>query len=258
MSQKSITGIGTLAVCFVSFGLLVIIRMLLSCKFWPTSTKWSTLRLPSGMSKTTSQDATEVKQNSTEGVEPYHLPPLRTGTSTQMTMALKRLDQINWLTLDSDYLSEHHLRSSLLSNSRPNVIQCLPESTEACHETLSIIANFLATRYPAHFSVSSSPPTIQNQLPSESFHIGPDCLNPLEVAARLAMEDFNILQKDSETGEYRLIASATLFPAGWRLQERIGSSLARLHAPVPGWKEKLGRSVNRFVHPFFLQFFPPA
>jgi len=60
------------------------------------------------------------------------------------------------------------------------------------------------------------------------------------------MEDFNILIKDLESGEYRLLASATLFPTGWCLQERIGTSMALLHAPVPGWKEKMSRSVNRY------------
>jgi hypothetical protein len=55
------------------------------------------------------------------------------------------------------------------------------------------------------------------------------------------MEDFNILMKDPVTGEYQLQASATLFPAGWELQERIGTSLANLHAPVPGWGEDMAR-----------------
>lgn len=53
--------------------------------------------------------------------------------------------------------------------------------------------------------------------------------------------------KNQETGEYELKASATLFPAGWKLQERIGTSMANLHRPVPGWKEKLGGSVNRYL-----------
>ena len=70
----------------------------------------------------------------------------------------------------------------------------------------------------------------------------------METAARLAMEDFNILVKDLEMGEYLLMASATLFPAGWQLQERIGTSMANLHSPVPGWQEKLGGTVNRYSY----------
>jgi len=68
----------------------------------------------------------------------------------------------------------------------------------------------------------------------------------MEIAARLAMEDFNILEKDPKTGDYLIQASATLFPAGWHLQEKIGTSMANLHSPVPGWQDKLGAVVNRY------------
>ena len=71
----------------------------------------------------------------------------------------------------------------------------------------------------------------------------------METAARLAMEDFSILEKDPRTGEYLIMASATLFPAGWQLQEKIGTSMANLHSPVPGWQEKLGAAVNRYIFP---------
>lgn len=90
-------------------------------------------------------------------------------------------------------------------------------------------------------------PHIENHLTGETYLIGEKCENPLEVAAKLAMEDFNVLVRNAETGEYHLRASATLFPAGWKLQERIGYSMARLHGPVPAWKEKLGANVNKYV-----------
>jgi hypothetical protein len=71
-------------------------------------------------------------------------------------------------------------------------------------------------------------------------------MHPLEIAARLAQEDFNILIKDGN-GEHRLMASATLFPAGWRLPERIGWTITQLHAPVPGFKEKLTQHVDHYL-----------
>ncbi|KAL3420615.1 hypothetical protein PVAG01_07060 [Phlyctema vagabunda] len=190
----------------------------------------------------------DIKQRSQEEVPPYQMPPLRSASkpAPQMAMALKKLDQVNWLTLDHDYLREHDIRSELLRDICPQVVQQLTAADDAAHEVLSMVVHFLTSRYPSRFTVTSSPPTIHNHLTSESYPIGPTISNPLEISARLAMEDFNILKKDTETGEYQLIASATLFPTGWKLQERIGSSMAKLHAPVPGWKEKLGRSVNRY------------
>lgn len=40
-------------------------------------------------------------------------------------------------------------------------------------------------------------------------------------------------------------ASASLFPVGWRVQDRIGWTISRLHGPVPQWREKIGHSVNK-------------
>jgi hypothetical protein len=183
-----------------------------------------------------------------QDVKPYQFPPLRERTSTKMAMGLKRLDQSNWLTVDSNYLPEHVLRCGLLCTNHPQVIQCLPGSEAACHEALSAVTSFLSSRFPQHFTITtiSSGPAIQNHLANEIFPIGQrNCPNPLEIAAKLSMEDFNVLVKNPETGEYHLQASATLFPAGWKLQERVGTSIANLHALVPGWKEKLSGSVNR-------------
>ena len=195
---------------------------------------------------------TEVKLF--QDVKPYNFPPIRERTSTKMAMGLKRLDESNWLTLDSAYLPEHFLRCHLLCTKRPQVLQTLPGSEAACQEVLSLVVTFLSSRFPQHFTLTTTSlggPAIHNHLTNEIFPIGQQkCHNPLEIAAKLSMEDFNILVKNQETGEYELKASATLFPAGWKLQERIGTSMANLHRPVPGWKEKLGGSVNRYFRPF--------
>jgi hypothetical protein len=177
----------------------------------------------------------------------YRFPPLKCGASTHMTMGLRWLDSSNWLTVDEDYLPYHKLRSQLLSNHGPSVLQCLPNSELACREALSVVSSFLASRYPStfKFSRSGSGRHIHNMKTGESFPIEENSC-PLETAARLAMEDFNLLIKDSN-GDYRLQASATLFPAGWKLEDRIGYTLADLHGPVPGWKDKLSSPVNRYV-----------
>ncbi|KAK0122763.1 hypothetical protein ONS96_009798 [Cadophora gregata f. sp. sojae] len=200
--------------------------------------------------RTTRQPPSDAETKILQDVKPYQFPPMKERTSSRMAMGLKRLDESNWLTLDSNYLPEHAERLNLLATRRSNVIECLPGSDAACQEVLNIVTSFLSTRFPQHFAIISSPsgPKIINHLTDEVYPIGPSCPNPLEVAAKLSMEDFNILLRHPETGEYHLQASATLFPAGWKLQERIGTSMANLHRPVPGWKAKLGSSVNRFVH----------
>lgn len=177
--------------------------------------------------------------------EPYRLPPLKIGASTQMTMGLRPFDCFNWLTIDENYILYHKKRSQLLSNQARSVLQCLPGSESACHEVLSVVSSFLASRYPSMFRFSGcgSGRLIHNLRTGESFPVLENP-RPLETAARLAMEDFNLLVRD-QNGDYRLQASATLFPAGWKLEDRIGYTLVDLHGPVPGWKNKLCSPVNR-------------
>ncbi|TGO51125.1 hypothetical protein BCON_0168g00100 [Botryotinia convoluta] len=177
----------------------------------------------------------------------YVLPPLKPTSPHPTSMGLKRLDKSNWLTIDSTYLLEHELRASLLETHGPCVLQVLPPAVPATYELLEMVIEFLLDRFPDDFSLVDEN-TILNKLTGEQSIIGSKCKNPLETAARLCMEDFNLLLQDpsEEDGEWKLMASATLFPAGWKLQERIGSSMAVLHKPVPGWKEKLGKSVNRY------------
>lgn len=43
-------------------------------------------------------------------------------------------------------------------------------------------------------------------------------------------------------------ASATLFPVGWSVKDRIGWTVAQLHRLVPTWEERLSLSVERWDH----------
>jgi hypothetical protein len=196
-----------------------------------------------------SHDPRSVSLQHTQAVEdkPYKLPPLKPGASTHMNMGLRKFESFNWLTIDEHYLPEHNIRSRLLTDHISSVLQCLPGSESACHEVLSAVASFLTSRYPYMFMFSGSGRSklIHNLQTGESFQVV-DNPRPLETAARLAMEDFNLLVKDPSNEEYRLQASATLFPAGWRLEDRIGYTLTELHCPVPAWKDKLGPHVNRY------------
>ena len=234
---------------------LLILCFLLAVKIFPSlaalTDRWTQSVLKELPSFRRSLSDPEVKFH--QDVKDYRFPPLQERTSSRMAMGLKRLDESNWLTLDAKYLPEHELRcTALASPSRPKVIQCLEGSQAACDEVLEVVINFLTSRFPQHFVLrnTSTSPTIHNRLTDETYLIGSGCSNPLEVAAKLSMEDFNILMKHPNTGEYHLQASATLFPAGWKLQERIGTSMANLHAPVPQWKEKLGGSVDRYLSLF--------
>ena len=45
---------------------------------------------------------------------------------------------------------------------------------------------------------------------------------------------------------YRLVAAVLCFPAHWRLADKLGRPLEVIHAPVPGFGERLADPVDRF------------
>jgi hypothetical protein len=65
-------------------------------------------------------------------------------------------------------------------------------------------------------------------------------------------EDFFILLPHPQDGRhgpdhvYILEAYAACFPSGFKPKDKIGKKLADIHGPVPGYKEKLQTSMDRF------------
>lgn len=53
-------------------------------------------------------------------------------------------------------------------------------------------------------------------------------------------------EEKGENGSYVLRGFVTCFPAGFDTKEKFGMRLRDVHAPVPGYKAKLERSMDRF------------
>jgi hypothetical protein len=174
-----------------------------------------------------------------------------------MTTRLNTLDTQNWLHIDRTYLCFYNARLALLRHNPGELIQYWANNQlaavidSACRDTLKMIVEHLTTTYPRFFSIKES--KIYNHITNDIFDMQDEQIKPLEIAACLVNEDLNILlpfdndnlvsDVNSEIPEFRLVATATLFPAGWNPRERIGWTIQKLHGPVPGWNKQLGRAV---------------
>jgi hypothetical protein len=197
---------------------------------------------------------------------PYPAQPIKGRDRYRVMMDIRKLDVENWLTLDKNYMDEHVVRGELLANEREKVLQCLPESYEACLEALEEVVEFLTQRFANMFDMKKNgeETTVYNKVTGETFVFGGDRsgqMDPLEIAVRLTMEDLSILMKNAD-GEYYLLvpkilhknhqanliyraASASLFPVGWTVAERIGWTISQLHNPVPLWHQQVSNSVSK-------------
>ena len=144
----------------------------------------------------------------------------------------------DWLLIDSTYLDFHKKRQQILEKFKPQVFKCLDGTDTACKEVFNLIVKYLIKVYSDYFVIieKENNKIIYNKLTKEFFHLNTN--TPLEDACRLIMEDLNILIKNDK-GTYILVASATMFPVGWAVNERIGYNLKQLHPNVPQWDGQL-------------------
>ncbi|MCJ1249105.1 hypothetical protein MMC30_006328 [Trapelia coarctata] len=165
-------------------------------------------------------------------------------------MGLRKSPTDTWLSIDEQYLAEHKIKASLLEHKKDRLLNSSDCSQAACEEALEVIVEYLTETYPKSFKQydhRTSGPCVEVIETGEIFGTKAPFvdMSPLEIAARLAMEDFNILIKD-DNDEHILRASATCYPVGWSVDRRINWPIYKVHGPVPMWQEKLRRPVERF------------
>jgi hypothetical protein len=74
-------------------------------------------------------------------------------------------------------------------------------------------------------------------------------IQALEILMQTVDEDFLILLPEhspEDQPKYILEAYTTCFPSGFNSREKLGLRLADIHGPVPGYQDKLERSMDRF------------
>ncbi|KAI9734508.1 MAG: hypothetical protein M1834_002108 [Cirrosporium novae-zelandiae] len=73
--------------------------------------------------------------------------------------------------------------------------------------------------------------------------------DPIETLKAIGMtvdEDFLILLESEDGDQYVLEAFVNCYPSGFDTREKFGKKLRDIHTPVPGYKAKLEKSMDRF------------
>lgn len=117
-------------------------------------------------------------------------------------MGLRKSQTNTWLSIDEHYLIEHNIKSDLLDHKKHRLLNSSDYSKAACEEALELIVEYLTDTYPnsfKHYDHQTFGACVEIIETGEVFRTSAPFVNmsPLEIAARLAMEDFNILMKDS-------------------------------------------------------------
>jgi hypothetical protein len=167
------------------------------------------------------------------------------GSPFRQSMGLMMLKPDDWIEIDRHYAAQTAEKRRLLARRRDDVFAALPEAEAASRELLDMLTRHLAARFPERFAREDAAegPCFVNRATGERFDShGP--LHPLDIAGRQVQEDLCLMQASPEG--YRLVGASLCFPTRWKLHDKLGKPMAGIHVPVPFYKDKLERPVDRF------------
>ncbi|KAJ5342240.1 hypothetical protein N7541_011364, partial [Penicillium brevicompactum] len=176
---------------------------------------------------------------------------------------IENLDPKDLLLFDQTYLERLPLRQSLLREHPEDVIGITDSSNERIRLAVQELYNYLfqtylPSRYPSQFRLCSERGShlVENTVTHQTIAVKMDDSTTLRKALSLIAENidedfFILLPHEQDNGHgpqevYILEAYAACFPSGFKPRDKIGKRLADIHAPVPGYKEKLEKSMDRF------------
>ncbi|KAJ5808082.1 hypothetical protein N7474_009351, partial [Penicillium riverlandense] len=183
---------------------------------------------------------------------------------TDILLAIETLDPHDLILFDKTYEERLHIRKNLVKEHPQKIIGITngadPRIRAAIKELYHMLmGNYLPQRYPTIFESKGS--SIRNTVTGESWPTSLTDSTPVRLALEILPvnvdEDFFILLPDNQADNkrtagdedettYILEAYSACFPSGFEPQHKLGKRLASIHDPVPGYKERLEKSMDRF------------
>ncbi len=145
----------------------------------------------------------------------------------------------DWLRVDDAYAAQMAYRDRLLTERRDDVFMRVAEASEAetaLFDEVAAAAQTLPGFQRLEHGIRRPDGVIVN--PEHEF-------SPVIAAARLAQEDFLILE---QTADGHVLTSGVLcFPASWTLAQKMGRNMIGIHQPVDRYDDGIAKRVNRVM-----------
>ncbi|THV52504.1 hypothetical protein BGAL_0077g00170 [Botrytis galanthina] len=175
--------------------------------------------------------------------EPLRLRPFK--PVYHMTMGIQSCPPSEFIEMDRTYLDRLAVRTNVIREHTPKVLQALPSSYAAIQEFYTYLtADYLPTRFPTVYSLH--PTHLLNKATGHHIPLTPS--SPIEALRTLGTNidsDYLILVPSLDGDGYILGGFITCFPAGFDTQALLGKKIRDIHKPVPKYKEKLEASMYR-------------
>ncbi|KAJ5135576.1 uncharacterized protein N7515_004854 [Penicillium bovifimosum] len=199
-----------------------------------------------------------------EKTEQIQFRPFKGKDKYNLTMAIENLEPSDLLPMDKTYKERISLRKTLVGQHHDVVVgvnknqtpQQDPRIRPAISELYTfLLKDYLPVRYPKMFTLNADNTMFHNLVTDEywptTLSATTPTIRPLEIIAQTIDEDFLILlpelvPEDGQIPKYVLEAYATCLPSGFNPRDKLGLRMVDIHKPVPGYKEKMELSMDRF------------
>lgn len=160
----------------------------------------------------------------------------------QFSLGIKAIEPKDWIEVDGHYEVQLAEKRRLLAERPGEVFDALPDSLDAQAECLDLLLSHLERDHAGLVAIDGS--RVRALRTGDEYDRGEFGGRPLDLAGRLVQEDLCLMAPAGDT--YALVAASLCFPARWRLADKLGRPMVAIHAPVPGYADKLARPVDRF------------
>ncbi|CAG7929475.1 unnamed protein product [Penicillium olsonii] len=183
--------------------------------------------------------------------EPVKLRPFKPKYNLTMSIQDATVNEI--VEMDKNYLDRITLRKNLIEQYPDQVSAAEASAKPAIDEFYTwLVGTYLPTRFPLMFELrygNEKSQLLHSNVTGTDYPLEPD-MSPvvtLRLMGGLVDDDFLFLLPSEDGDGYTLKAFVTCFPNGFDTAKKLNLKLRDIHKPVPQYKEKLEKSMDRYL-----------
>jgi alpha-1,2-mannosyltransferase len=170
---------------------------------------------------------------SLEKTKPLPYRPFRYGPKYNITMGIRSMQWESWIELDNEWRSFHQQKLDRIAERGRRLIMVHEQAQDAAQETLELLSKYLTKRYPTLFRYTNEKEEAIELLATGEVYPIVNSDDPLKYAALLIQDDLAIMMEGPD-GLYYLRAGAICLAGFWRLEDKFGMPLERIHTSGDG------------------------
>lgn len=140
----------------------------------------------------------------------------------------------SWVELDNEWRSFHQQKLDRIAERGSRLIMVHELAKDAAQETLELLSKYLTKRYPSLFRYTNEKEENIELLVTGEVYPILHSDDPLKYAALLIQDDLAIMMEGPD-GLYYLRAGAICLAGFWRLEDKFGMPLERIHTSGDGF-----------------------